>query len=96
MAEFVEEVEDKKEEPQQEEVKAEEVKEEIPEKYKEKTLQDVIAMHQEAEKLIGRQGTELENFAGLLILMFKVNRKQSKQKSKKLVMMIFLLTLNRL
>ena len=61
MAEFVEEVEDKKEEPQQEEVKAEEVKTEpeIPEKYKEKTLQDVIAMHQEAEKLIGRQGTEL-------------------------------------
>jgi len=61
VAEFVEEVEDKKEEPQQEEVKAEEVKTEpeIPEKYKEKTLQDVIAMHQEAEKLIGRQGTEL-------------------------------------
>lgn len=61
MAEFVEEVEDKKEEPQQEEVKAEEVKTEpeIPEKYKEKTIEDVIAMHQEAEKLIGRQGTEL-------------------------------------
>ena len=61
VAEFVEEVEDKKEEPQQEEVKAEEVKKEpeIPEKYKEKTLKDVIAMHQEAEKLIGRQGTEL-------------------------------------
>jgi hypothetical protein len=59
VAEFVEEVEDKKEEPQQEEVKAEEVKTEIPEKYKEKTLEDVIAMHQEAEKLIGRQGTEL-------------------------------------
>ena len=59
MAEFVEEVEDKKEEPQQEEVKAEEVKEDIPDKYKEKSLQDVIAMHQEAEKLIGRQGTEL-------------------------------------
>ena len=59
MVEFVEEVEDKKEEPQQEEVKAEEVKEDIPDKYKEKSLQDVIAMHQEAEKLIGRQGTEL-------------------------------------
>ena len=59
MAEFVEEVEDKKEEPQQEEVKAEEVKQDIPDKYKEKSLQDVIAMHQEAEKLIGRQGTEL-------------------------------------
>jgi len=59
VAEFVEEVEDKKEEPQQEEVKAEEVKQDIPDKYKEKSLQDVIAMHQEAEKLIGRQGTEL-------------------------------------
>ena len=61
MAEFVEEIEDKKEEPQQEEVKAEEVKTEveIPEKYKEKTLQEVISMHQQAEKLIGRQGTEL-------------------------------------
>ena len=62
VAEFVEEVEYKKEEPQQkEEVKTEEVKteKEIPEKYKEKTLQDVISMHQEAEKLIGRQGAEL-------------------------------------
>lgn len=33
--------------------------EETPEKYKGKSVHDVIRMHQEAEKLIGRQGSEV-------------------------------------
>ncbi len=31
----------------------------LPEKYRNKSLNDIIAMHQEAEKLIGRQGGEV-------------------------------------
>jgi predicted RNA-binding protein YlqC (UPF0109 family) len=31
----------------------------IPEKYRNKSLEDIIAMHQEAEKLIGKQGGEV-------------------------------------
>jgi len=33
---------------------AEEVKDEVPEKYKNKSLDEIVRMHQEAEKLIGR------------------------------------------
>lgn len=46
---------DLKEEPVKEEPKVEDV----PEKYKGKSLKDIVAMHQEAEKLIGRQGSEV-------------------------------------
>ena len=35
------------------------VKEEIPEKYKGKSLDEIVRMHQEAEKLIGRQAQEV-------------------------------------
>lgn len=31
----------------------------VPPKYKDKTVDDVIKMHQEAEKLIGRQSGEM-------------------------------------
>jgi hypothetical protein len=33
--------------------------EDIPEKYRGKSLKDIITMHQESEKLIGRQGSEV-------------------------------------
>lgn len=33
--------------------------EDVPDKYKGKSLKDIVAMHQEAEKLIGRQGSEV-------------------------------------
>lgn len=46
---------DIKEEPPKEEPKLED----IPDKYKGKSLKDIVAMHQEAEKLIGRQGSEV-------------------------------------
>ena len=38
---------------------AEDVTSEIPEKYAGKTLEDVIKMHENAQKLVGRQGREL-------------------------------------
>ena len=37
----------------------EEVAEDLPEKYRNKSLKDIIAMHQESEKLIGKQGNEV-------------------------------------
>jgi len=43
------------EQPQQEE----EVEEEIPEKYQNKSIKDVVRMHQEAEKAMGRQSSEV-------------------------------------
>jgi hypothetical protein len=46
---------DIKEDPPKEEPKVED----IPDKYKGKSLKDIVAMHQEAEKLIGRQGSEV-------------------------------------
>ena len=48
-------------EPQlQEELTHEEVPEEdIPEKYKGKSLKEIVQMHQEAEKALGRSGSEL-------------------------------------
>ena len=36
-----------------------EVEEGVPEKYKGKSMAEIIQMHQEAEKAIGRQGTEV-------------------------------------
>lgn len=53
------------EETEQPEVETAEVQEEtkpeddLPEKYKNKSLKDIVSMHQEAEKLIGRQGGEV-------------------------------------
>lgn len=44
------------EEPVEEEVKEEP---EVPEKYKGKSVEEVIKMHQEAEKLLGRQSSEV-------------------------------------
>jgi hypothetical protein len=37
----------------------EEVVDDLPEKYRNKSLKDIIAMHQESEKLIGKQGNEV-------------------------------------
>ena len=44
---------------QQTEQNNSQVASEIPEKYKGKNLEDIVRMHQEAEKLIGRQAQEV-------------------------------------
>jgi hypothetical protein len=46
-------------EVKQPEVKAEEKAPELPEKYRGKSVDDIIRMHQEAEKLIGKQAQEV-------------------------------------
>ena len=43
----------------QEEVEQEEAEEALPERYRNKDIKDIIQMHQEAEKLIGKQGNEV-------------------------------------
>jgi predicted RNA-binding protein YlqC (UPF0109 family) len=43
----------------QEEVYTAPVEDELPEKYRGKTPKEIVAMHQEAEKLIGKQGSEV-------------------------------------
>ena len=50
---------DKVEEPKVEEVIESKPEEVVPEKYRGKSLTDIVSMHQEAEKLIGRQGSEV-------------------------------------
>lgn len=45
--------------PAQADTATEPVKEDIPEKYKGKSLDEIVRMHQEAEKLIGRQAQEV-------------------------------------
>jgi len=49
------------EEPEEEtqETVEEQVEEEIPEKYQGKDIKDIVRMHQEAEKLLGRQSSEV-------------------------------------
>lgn len=70
MAEFIDEVNDQEEqnpleaqqieEGQQEAQQEQEtVEEEVPEKYKGKDFKEIVRMHQEAERLIGRQGSEV-------------------------------------
>jgi hypothetical protein len=61
---FTEEVEEQVQETQaveqpQEQPQAEQVEENIPSKYKGKSIDEIIRMHQEAEKLIGRQAQEV-------------------------------------
>jgi len=45
--------------PTQVDTASTEVKDEVPEKYKNKSLDEIVRMHQEAEKLIGRQAQEV-------------------------------------
>lgn len=50
---------DKLEPKVEENVETKPVEEDVPEKYRGKSLKDIVSMHQEAEKLIGRQGSEV-------------------------------------
>ena len=58
-----EEMEKPKEEPEQKanetETEAKETTSDIPDKYKDKSLEDIVRMHQEAEKLLGKQSSEV-------------------------------------
>ena len=57
--ENVDAIENEADEIQQEEVEQPQEESSLPEKYQGKSLEDVVQMHQEAEKLLGRQSSEV-------------------------------------
>jgi hypothetical protein len=61
------------------ELEAEENKPELPEKYRAKSLEEVVRMHQEAEKLIGKQAQEVGEVRKLADELLKQNLSSKQQ-----------------
>ena len=61
------------------ELEVEESKAELPEKYREKSLEEVVRMHQEAEKLIGKQAQEVGEVRKLADELLKQNLNSRQQ-----------------
>jgi len=61
------------------ELEIEESKSELPEKYREKSLEEVVRMHQEAEKLIGKQAQEVGEVRKLADELLKQNLNSRQQ-----------------
>jgi hypothetical protein len=55
---------------------------ELPEKYRAKSLEDVVRMHQEAEKLIGKQAQEVGEVRKLADELLKQNLNSTQQRIK--------------
>ena len=55
------------------ELEIEETKNELPEKYRAKSLEEVVRMHQEAERLIGKQAQEVGEVRKLADELIKQN-----------------------
>lgn len=64
------------------EIEAVESKPELPEKYRDKSLDDIIRMHQEAEKLIGKQAQEVGEVRKLADELIKQNLGAKQQQVK--------------
>jgi hypothetical protein len=64
------------------ELEVEESKSELPEKYREKSLEEVVRMHQEAEKLIGKQAQEVGEVRKLADELIKQNLGSKQQHVK--------------
>jgi len=64
------------------ELEVEETKSELPEKYREKSLEEVVRMHQEAEKLIGKQAQEVGEVRKLADELIKQNLGSKQQHVK--------------
>lgn len=62
------------------ELEAEEAKAELPEKYRAKSLEEVVRMHQEAEKLIGKQAQEVGEVRKLADELLKQNLSSKQQR----------------
>tara|TARA_R110000787_G_scaffold249849_1_gene355461 strand:+ start:2624 stop:3442 length:819 start_codon:yes stop_codon:yes gene_type:complete len=74
------------EEPEQEanETETQEATSDVPDKYKDKSLEDVVRMHQEAEKLLGKQSSEVGDLRKSVddLLKVKLNEDAISTKSK--------------
>lgn len=62
------------------ELEVEEAKTELPEKYRAKSLEEVVRMHQEAEKLIGKQAQEVGEVRKLADELLKQNLSSKQQR----------------
>lgn len=75
-------IDDNKEELGELEIEEQKTKPELPEKYRDKSLDDIVRMHQEAEKLIGKQAQEVGEVRKLADELIKQNlgsRQQTRQ-----------------
>lgn len=59
-----------------------ELKSELPEKYRDKSLDEIVKMHQEAEKLIGKQAQEVGEVRKLADELIKQNLVSKQQQTK--------------
>ena len=64
------------------ELEIEETKSDLPEKYRAKSLEEVVRMHQEAEKLIGKQAQEVGEVRKLADELLKQNLSSKQQHIK--------------
>jgi hypothetical protein len=62
------------------ELEIEETKSDLPEKYRAKSLEEVVRMHQEAEKLIGKQAQEVGEVRKLADELLKQNLSSKQQR----------------
>jgi len=58
-----------------------ETEEDIPDKYRGKSIQDIVRMHQEAEKAIGRQSAEVGDLRGVVDQYIQTQLASSKQQA---------------
>ena len=77
--EEISQVTEQTQEPQVQETPAQEP-EVIPEKYKGKSVEDIVKMHQEAEKMIGRQAQEVHEVRSLADQLLKQQLESNKTK----------------
>lgn len=73
-------IEEQTEEAEQVEV-SETVDDEVPDKYKGKSIAEIVRMHQEAEKLVGRQGTEVGELRKIVDDFVKANLNKDAHKN---------------
>lgn len=59
------------EQPQEEQAQESVIEQVIPDKYKGKSIEDIVKMHQEAEKMIGRQAQEVHEVRSLADQLLK-------------------------
>jgi hypothetical protein len=81
-----EKIEDSKsEQPESEPETKEETnpEDDLPEKYKGKSVKDIVAMHQEAEKLIGKQGSEVGDLRKIVDDFIKTQTATSSKTTEK-------------
>lgn len=62
-------------------VESESVDDEIPDKYKGKSIAEIVRMHQEAEKLVGRQGSEVGELRKIVDDFVKANLNKDAHKN---------------